>query len=275
MAVGRTEEGVTLLRHLIRLMVDSNRGNVRLQATLVVTALGLVVAACGVDSGGSETSTTAVEATTTTTEATIATTTTTGSTTTTVMGGDPVDLGPSAGAELGVVGVAHDDVLNLRAAPGADQAIVDEIPPTYDGLVAEGETRTLPAWTKVDYEGNEGWVNLRYLAYLGTTDDITSQVISEMGGRPEAATMTELGRMVAEALSSEDPPSDIVEVVETSVGDLGEVTFDVVGLGDDAVRGLRLHVFGEPSDGGFTLCTVEQTVLCDPTRGVDAEGFCV
>jgi hypothetical protein len=264
-------------------MVDSSRGNMRLQATLVVTALGLVVAACGVDSGVSETSTTAVEPTTTTTEATIATTTTTGSTTTTtglttttVMSGDPVDLGPSAGAELGVVGVAHDDVLNLRAAPGADQAIVDEIPPTYDGLVAEGETRTLPAfWTKVDYEGNEGWVNLRYLAYLGTTDDITSQVISEMGGRPEAATMTELGRMVAEALSSEDPPSDIVEVVEASVGDLGEVTFDIVGLGDDSVLGLRLHVFGEPSNGGFTLRTVEWTVLCDPTRGVDADGVCV
>lgn len=276
MAVGRTEEGVTLLRHLIRLMVDSNRGNMRHQTTLVVTALGLVVAACGVDSGVSDTSTTAVDAATATTEATIATTTTTGSTTTTAMRGDPVDLVPPAGAELGVVGVAHDDVLNLRAAPGADQGVVDEIPPTYDGLVAEGETRSLPAfWTKVDYEGSKGWVNMRYLAYLGTTDDMTSQVISEMGGRPEAATMTELGRMVAEALASEDPPSDIVEVVEASVGDLGEVTFDVVGLGDDSVRGLRLHVFGEPSDGGFTLRTVEWTVLCDPSRGVDADGSCV
>ena len=246
----------------------------RLQTRFVVAALGLVVAACGADSGASETSTTAVETTTTTTEAT-STTTTIESTTTTAMGGDPVDLGPRDGAELGVVGVAHDDVLNLRAAPGADQAIVDEIPPTYDGLVAQGETRTLPAfWTKVDYEGNEGWVNLRYLAYLGTTDDITSYVISEMGDRPEAATMTELGKMVAEALSSEDPPSDIVEVVEASLGDLGEVTYDVVGLGDDSVRGVRLHVFGEPSDGGFTLRTVEQTVLCDPTRGVDEDGIC-
>lgn len=246
----------------------------RLQTKLVITALGLVVAACGADPGVSETSTTAVESTTTTTEA--STTTTTGSTTTTVMRGDPVDLGPPDGAELGVVGVAHDDVLNLRAAPGADQALVDEIPPTYDGIVAKGETRSVPAfWTRVEYEGNEGWVNMRYLAYLGTTDDVTSQVISEMGGRPEAATMAELGKMVAEALSSEDPPSDIVEVTEASVGDLGEATFDVVGLGDDSVRGLRLHVFGEPSDGGFTLRTVEQTVLCDPTRGVDAEGFCV
>jgi hypothetical protein len=248
----------------------------RFQTTLVVAALGLALTACGADPGASETSTTSVETTTTSTEVTISTTTTTGSTTTTVLRGDPVDLGPPSGAVLGVAGVAHDDVLNLRAAPGADQAIVDEIPPTYDGLVAEGETRSLPVfWTKVDYEGSKGWVNMRYLAYLGTTDDITSQVISEMGGRAEAATMAELGKMVAEALSSEEPPSDIVEVVEASFGDLGEVTFDVVGLGDDSVRGLRLHVFGDASDGGFTLRTVEQTVLCDPSRGVDADGFCV
>jgi hypothetical protein len=245
----------------------------RLQTTLVAIALGLVVAACGADSGASETSTTAVESTTTSTEA--STTTTTASTTTTAMQGDPVDLGPPDGAQLGVIGVAHDDVLNLRVAPGADQAVVDEIPPTFDGVVAKGETRSLPVfWTRVGYEESEGWVNMRYLAYLGTTDDVTSQVVSEMGGRPEAATMADLGRMVAEALSSEDPASDIVQVVEASAGDLGEVTYDVVGLGDDSVRGLRLHIFGEPSDGGFTLRTVEQTVLCDPTRGVDAEGIC-
>lgn len=263
----------------------------RLQTTIAIILLGLLGAACGADPGASETSTT-VEATTTTeapttttttapdtttTTAAGTTTTTVAATTTTLMRGDPVDLGPPAGAELAVIGVAHDDVLNLRAAPGADQPIVDEIPPTYDQLIARGETRSLPAfWTKVDYEGTEGWVNLSYLAYLGATDDITSQVISEMGGRPEAATMTELGMMVAEAQASEDPdpPSDIVEVVEASVGDLGEVTFDVIGLSDDSVRGVRVHVFGEPSDGGFTLRTVEQTILCDPTRGVDDEGIC-
>ena len=261
----------------------------RLHTTLVVAVLGVFVAACGVEPGASETTTTVAEATTTTTAAATtstaaaattttaaaATTTTSGSPATTILRGDPVDLGPPDGAVLAVIGVAHDDVLNLRAAPGADQPILDEIPPTYDSLVALGESRSLPAfWTKVDFEGTEGWVNMAYLGYLGVTDDITSQVVSEMGGRPEASTMTELGRLVAEAAASDDPPSRIVNVVKESIGDLGEVTFDVVGLGDDSVRGVRLHVFGEPSDDGFTLRTVEQTVLCDPARGVDDEGIC-
>jgi hypothetical protein len=187
-----------------------------------------------------------------------------------------VDLGPPAGAVLGVIGVRHDDVLNLRAGPGADQPIVARIPPTYDNLIARGETRTLPGafWTKVRYQSTEGWVHMSYVAYLGSTDDTTAQVIDHFGERPEASTMTELGRIVAEASASDDPPSDIVNSVKESIGDLGEVTFDVVGLGDDAVRGVRLHVFGERLDDHWQLRTVEQTVFCHPTRGVD-DGSCV
>lgn len=257
---------------------------------LTLAVLALFVAACGTDLGASETTTTALEAptttttagattsteaTTTTTQAAATTTTTSGSTTTTAMRGVPVDLGPPNGAELGVIGVRHDDVLNLRAAPGADQPIVGRIPPTYDGLVAQGETRRLPAfWTEVDYRGTEGWVNISFLAYIGRTDDITQQVIDHFGERPEASTMTELGRLVAESAASDDPPSDLVNVVKESTGDLGEVTFDVVGLGDDSVRGVRLHVFGERVDTSWRLRTVEQTILCDPARGVDDEGIC-
>jgi hypothetical protein len=61
--------------------------------------------------------------------------------------------------------------------------------------------------------------------------------------------------------------------VAPSVGDLGEVTYDVIGLGDDAVRGLRLHVFGQPIDEGFSLKTVEMTALCG--RGADDDGGCI
>lgn len=261
----------------------------RLQTTIAITLLGLVVAACGAESGASETSTTVVETTTTTlaaattttttaastTTTAAATTTTSASTATTILRGDPVDLGPPAGAELAVIGVAHDDVLNLRARPGADQPILDEIPPTYDSLVALGESRSLPSfWTEVDYEGTEGWVNMAFVGYIGVTDNVTSQTIDHFGERPEASTMTELGRLVAEAAASDDPPSRIVNVVEESIGDLGEVTFDVVGLGDDSVRGVRLHVFGERVDTSWRLRTVEQTILCDPARGVDDEGIC-
>jgi hypothetical protein len=61
--------------------------------------------------------------------------------------------------------------------------------------------------------------------------------------------------------------------VAPTVGDLGEVTYDVIGLGDDAVYGYRLHVFGEPVTDGFSLRTVERTYLC--SRGVDADELCV
>jgi hypothetical protein len=265
----------------------------RLQTTFA--ALGLVVAACGVGAGAGVTTTTPIAETTTTTEAPTttlvpattttapATTTTAPATTTTVAGtsattlrGDPVDMGPPSGAVLGVIGVEHDDVLNLRARPGADQPIIGRIPPTFDNLIALGNTRHLPSsfWTNVRYKGTEGWVNMRYVAYLGSIDDTTAQVIDHFGERPEASTMAELGRMIAEAFASEDPPSDIVNSVEETGGDLGEVTFDVVGLGDDAVRGLRLHIFAENLDGHFQLRTVEQTTFCDPARGVD-EGSCV
>ena len=251
-------------------------------ATSIVIVLALLLAACGEEPGASETTTTVDVGETTTSVSpksttTGATATTSGSPTTTAMRGEPVDMGPPAGATLGVIGVAHNDFLNLRANPGADQPIVDEIPPTYDEVIAGGQTRDLGVsfWTAVSYEGTEGWVNMSYLAYLGATDDVTSQLIASIGERPEASTMAELGTLVAEWVATDDPPSDIVMVVDEGGGDLGEVTFDVVGLGDDAVRGVRLHIFAENLEGHFQLRTVEQTSLCDPARGVDDDGSCV
>jgi hypothetical protein len=252
----------------------------RIQLFMVMSVLAVACAGEG-ESGTTTTSSAATTSTTTTTVASTtttspATTTTTApATTTTATGelpGDPIDFGPAAGDTLAVIGVAHDDVLNLRAAPGADQPIVAEIPNTYDSLTAAGETRELPGsfWIGVDYEGTPGWVNLRYIGYLGDTTDETSALI---GPVPGAETMLDLGFLVADFLASEEPPSDIVLVEAPTVGDLGEVTYDVIGLGDDAVRGLRVHVFGTPITEAFTLRTVEVTVICG--RGVDAEGLCV
>jgi hypothetical protein len=243
----------------------------------------LAVACAGeVGSGSTTTSTSTTIASTTpstvaaTTTTSIAATTTTAPTTTTTatgeLPGEPIDFGPAAGDTLAVIGVAHDDVLNLRAAPGADQPIVAEIPNTYDSLTAAGETRELPGsfWIGVDYEGTPGWVNLRYIGYLGDTTDETSAVTGQV---PGAETMLDLGFLVAETFASEEPPSEIVLVVAPTVGDLGEVTYDVIGLGDDAVRGLRVHVFGTPITEAFTLRSVEVTSLCG--RGVDPSGACV
>jgi hypothetical protein len=255
-------------------------------AALVVCML--VLGACGEDAATSTTTTTVDGTTTstlvttttsmgTTTSPTSATTTTALATTTTSVAselpGEPIDFGPVAGDTLAVVGVAHDDVLNLRASPGADQEILEGIPPTYDALTALGQTRELPEslWIGVDYEGTEGWVNLRFIGYLGDTTDITHTVTEQLGGTQGAETMLELGLIVAEGIAG-GPSADIVMSVAPSVGDLGEVTFDVTGVEDDSVRGSRLHVFGQPIDEAFLLASVEATVIC--ARGVDA-GSCV
>ena len=260
----------------------------RSRPALWTATLTLMLAACGGEGASTTTSSllssTAQTSTTqtstslvTTTTSPVTSTTESGTTTTTTSGnlpGERIDFGPAAGDIVAVIGVAHDDVLNLRAAPGADQQILERIPPRYDSLTALGHTRDLSPsfWIEVDYQGRTGWVNYAFIAFLGGTTDATASVIEELGETPSAATMLELGMIVAESMASEEPESDIVLTSAPDVGDLGEVTYDVVGLGDDAVRGVRLHVFGQPVDEAFTLHTVEMTALCG--RGED-QGACV
>ncbi|MGF1667230.1 MAG: SH3 domain-containing protein [Acidimicrobiia bacterium] len=221
--------------------------------------------------------TTEAPATTVTTEAPATTTTTTGSTTTTVAG-EAVDFGPAAGDVLGVVGVSHDDVLNVRSGPGVGYPILTGLDPTEDDVVAKGNTWSIPGafWIEVEADGVEGWVNLRFVSYLGDTNDITAQVIAELGETPEAETMLDLGLIVAEAVLGEDSETTIDPVmsVAPAVGDLGEVTYDVLGFADDSVRGFRLHVFATPSESGegFILKSIEATTFCD--RGL-SEGLCL
>jgi hypothetical protein len=142
------------------------------------------------------------------------------------------------------------------------------------GLVASGETRELPGafWVKVSHGEKLGWVHLGFVGYAGGVEDVTAEVIDDLGETPSADTMVELGLIVAEAMASEDPPSEIVRVTPVVTGDLHEVTYDVIGFGDDSVRGVRLHVFGQASGSGFTLKSIEMMVICG--RGVD-DGTCV
>jgi hypothetical protein len=122
--------------------------------------------------------------------------------------------------------------------------------------------------------GVGGWSSARYLAYAGATDDATAEYLA---GRDPAvvgvdATMKGLGRKVAEFHASTEPASRIVMTVAPSSGHLSEVTYDVIGLGDDSVLGVRLHVFATKADGLYHLKSIERTLLCD--RGVDG-GLCV
>lgn len=258
-----------------------------MRRVVLLVVLAMLFAACGGDAGTtttteapSTTTTTTSETTTTTSQPTTTTeasttTTTPSPTTSSTLAGDPIDFGPAEGDVLMVIGVRHDDVLNLRAGPGVGAGIVGEIPPTFTDLVALGNTRQLPVsfWIEVDYEGTEGWVNLSYVGYEGVVDDLTSTVVDELGEIPVVASMTELGELVAGVFASEEPESDIVQVTPVTSGDLAEVTYDVIGLGDDAVLGSRLHVFAEMVEGGFSLKSVELTSICG--RGVDNQGLCV
>lgn len=246
--------------------------------TITSVALALTLAACGGGDAGTtttqETTTTTAPTTTTTAAETTTTTAAETTTTTTELPGDVIEFGPREGDEVAVIGVAHDDVLNLRAGPGADQEIVAEIPNTYDGLVALGHTRDLgdAFWIELEYEGTTGWVHYSFIGYLGVTEDMTASVIDTLGETPLAETMLDIGMIVAETFASEEPESDIVLTVAPTVGDVGEVTYDVISIGDDAVRGFRVHVFGQPEDETFGLMAVEVTTLCG--RGVTEEGLC-
>lgn len=276
-----TNDPVTRKRASLRL-----RGMRTVFASLLAT-MALLAVACGGEAGSTSTTvpsttTTTVSSTTTTiapstTTSTIPATTTTApsTTTTTTLAGGPIEFGPVEGDVLMVIGVRHDDVLNLREAPGTNHAIEDGIPPTHTDLVARGNTWKLPSsfWIEVDYVGTVGWVHMGYVGYEGATIDDTARLVSELGETPVEATMADLGRLVAETYASDDEQgSDIAQVTPVTTGDLAEVTYDVVGLADDAIRGVRIHIFAGQGGDGFTLRTVEVTSIC--ARGVDENGLC-
>lgn len=191
--------------------------------------------------------------------------------------GDAFEGFAREGDELTVVGVAHDDVLNVRRGPGTDFPVVAELAPVGETVVATGRGRLLTRslWYEIEVGPVVGWASAGFLAFPGVVDDVTATVVDDMGERAGAETMLDLGRAVATSRASQDVESRITMAVPPEVGDLGEVTYDVIGVADDAVLGYRLHVFATPAPGGerFTLDSVEQTVLC--SRGVDADGRCL
>ncbi|QYG94117.1 hypothetical protein HC251_17835 [Iamia sp. SCSIO 61187] len=258
-------------------------------AVAVVLVLG--AAGCG-DDGGDEDETTAsstTEAGGASSSATDTTTAADGSTTTTAadgtsstpsvpdedLPGEPIDIYPYEGAVLAVVGVEADDTLNVRAGPGTSFDVVVELGPLAADATATGRNRTLEddsLWVELEAEGTTGWVNGQYVAQLGGTTDVTSEVGQGIAGE----TMLAIGEAVAAARApaGEGPQPTVTVVDGPTVGDLGEITVDVLGLADDSLRGERLHVFAtpDPSGEGFGLKTVEATALC--ARGVTDDGLC-
>ncbi len=228
--------------------------------------------------------------------------------------GTPAEFGPAAGTPLGVVGVSHDDFLNvrdvpngnvvatlsLRIAPGdpansklqvGDPTAEDSIATlSLDGITATGRTRDLATstWHEIQVGPVIGWASSKYLAPLtpGVRLDMTAQVQSAVGSTPTAATLTGLADMVAAAFASNEPASRIrVTAAPRAIDGLAEITVDVVGLADDSVRGYRLLISADPAGdwradnvdtagGPFTLRNVMATPLCYSHRGTGDNGLC-
>ena len=226
-----------------------------------------------------------------------------------VLPGESYEFGPPAGAGLAVVGVAHDSALNVRDIPNGEviarldnvmdgvrdpavyarQADSDDIIATVDlqsGIVATGNTRKLPTtiWHELRVGDLLGWASGSYLAPLGADRDATAEVVEALGGTPTADTLSDLGLQVS-ALFASTGEVQSQTTVSSRPGvfeAVGDVTLDVLGLPDDAVRGYRVNITADAGEdwtqddpGPFTLRSVTVTPICDSHRGVSEEGLCL
>lgn len=216
------------------------------------------------------TSSTTTSSTTTSSTTTSSTSSTTTSSPSSTLPGEPSTYGPLAGDALIVAGVAHDDVLNVRSAPGVGNTIVATLAPLATGVIATGHNRLLPGgaiWYEVRAGGTTGWAHFNFLWRAAAPRDVTASFIADPADPPRAATLDELGRRVAEQASSDDP--EVTSRIVTALAargehDRGEVILDVIGFADDSVGGTRLHVVARPTDArdGFVLQSVTATDLC-------------
>jgi len=143
---------------------------------------------------------------------------------------------------------------------------------------ATGHNRSVPDagwWSEIAVDGRTGWANTAFLLQPGQVDDITAALFPTPAERPTAESMAELGQTVARVRAGDAPEAGIVVVDGPSVGDVGEISVDIIGMGDDSVGGERLHIFAEPGPDrrSFTVRSVEATTFC--SRGVTPDRLCV
>ena len=187
-------------------------------------------------------------------------------------------LTPARGEAVAVVGVAFDETIAVRAAARPRAPVVTELPALFDEAIGTGQGRTdaTTGWWQILVGVDLGWVDASSMARLGATTDVTAEVVEALGATPAAPNMRALGRLVAQARLGDDAEEQVRVVLSgaPTVGDLGEVVYDIVGRADASVAGERLVVFATPADDGdgFVLRSVEATTFC--ARGVTADGRC-
>lgn len=185
--------------------------------------------------------------------------------------GEVVDV-PPLNEVVAVIAVEAGSGLHYRTGPGTEFESVGTLEP-LGVSPAYGEIRRREDgshWAQVmKTDGWFFWMNMKHLAFPGETTDITA----DLAELPSAATVEEVGLLVAGQRTADQPPSVETVVVDGPVeGDAGEVVIDVVGIGDDALAGERLRVVTERTGQGHTVRSVELTPLC--ARGVTDDGVC-
>ena len=227
--------------------------------------------------------------------------------------GEPSEFGPAAGTQLGIVGVRHNSLLNVRDVPngaivatlnlrigGQGDGVLQVRDPDagevvaslgVDGLTATGRSRDLSrtTWHEIQAGPIFGWASGAYLAPLSADIrlNVTEEVTSQLGRTPTSSTLTGLGNTIAGVFKSEEPPSDVaVSGAPGEFGGIARIIIDVVGLPDDSLRGYRLLITATSSGGSsgdddtdaapqtFTLHGVFATPLCYSERGVSDSGSC-
>lgn len=252
----------------------ATRGSVARGPLIALAAAAVVVVGIGVPAwflGEREQPPAAGDTTTTTVSPTTTAPTTTSTSTapTTTVAPDRLDVGPPAGAELVPVSVPVGETVSIFAEPSSGSEVVaalslgDRVTAAGWIVVAGNE-----AFFEVILEGATVFAPVAHFASLGVTDDVTSSVVSYLGGIPTSDTIEGLVEQVVSARGG--GPHTVVE--GPSVGDLGTVLVDLVGFQDDAVMGERLHIFAAFEGGAWGLKSVEATTLC--SRGTDPAGFC-
>lgn len=180
---------------------------------------------------------------------------------------------------VSVVGVEHDDVLNVRALPDPSADIVGEIPPFAQALLA-GRERSLGSgarWVEVRLVGGYGWVNGNFLAHAeGEGEDVTAD-FSDYG---PYANIDDLIDAALQGRAAELPSADgiVARHLDGASSDAGPgapiyYTLDFLGGGDDAVRGERVRFDVEQGAEGYTISWARSMPLCQ--RGAMPDGQCV
>ena len=220
--------------------------------------------------------------------------------------GTPATFGPAAGTQLGVIGVAHDDWLNVRDVPNGEvvATLTLQLSPQSPaesallvrdaeaeaafarigvaGVTATGRSRDLATstWHEIQAGPIIGWASSNYLAPLvpETALDITAQVTADIDGATTADTFTALVERIVATVVSDEPASRVRTVAPPDAFEaVVDIAVDVVGQPDDSIRGYRLLISADAA-GDVAAAVTDGDIATDAgpymLRSVSATPLC-